>query len=133
MKKQLYIEKVKGKGRGVFCNSFIHQNEVIEICPLIVLPSCDYETVKASHLIDYFFNFNKEEQTVALVLGFGSIYNHTRHSNATYRLDIENRLMIYLAVKDIPANTEICINYAGDPGEEFREWFESRNIVYKSA
>ena len=132
-KKQLYAKKVKGKGRGVFCTGPIAKDEIIETCPVIVLPSCDYEIVKESHLIDYFFHFNKEEQTIALVLGFGSLYNHTKDSNASYRLDQENKVMIYYAVCDIPAHREICINYGGDPGQEYKEWFEARNIVYKSA
>lgn len=131
MKKQLFIKKIKGKGRGVFCKQSISGGEEFEICPLIHLPAEDYNILMASHLVDYFFNFNKEENTLVLALGFGSLYNHAIHSNASYLLNRETRLITFFALSDIPAGTEICINYAGEPGREFREWFESRNIKLK--
>ena len=85
----------------------------------------------ASGLVDYFFNFNKEENTLALALGFGSLYNHAVLSNAAYILDRETKTIRFYALVDIAAGTEICINYAGERGQEFKEWFESRNIEYK--
>ena len=133
MKKQLSIKKIEGKGRGVFCNQLINQDEVFEICPVLVIPAEDYETVKASRLVDYFFGFNREENTLALALGFGSLYNHAIYCNAAYSLDRETKTIQFYALEDIPAGKEICINYAGERGQEFKEWFESRNIEYKPA
>lgn len=132
MKKRLFIKKIKGKGRGVFCKQLIHKDEEFEVCPLLVLPATDYDTLTASHLADYFFNFNKEENTLALALGFGSLYNHAVDSNAAYTLNREHKSISFFALEDIKPNTEICINYAGEKGQEFKEWFESRNIKYKS-
>lgn len=131
MKKLLRIKNIAGKGRGVFCNQLIGKDEIFETCPVLVIPAADYETVKASRLVDYFFTFNKEENTLALALGFGSLYNHTVYSNAAYTLDKESKTITYYALEDIPAGKEICINYAGEHGKEFKEWFESRNIAYK--
>lgn len=130
MSKQLYIKKVKGKGRGVFCKQAIAKDEVFETAPLIVLPAADYNTATASSLSDYFFNFNRDEGTLALVLGFGSLYNHTVHCNAAYSLDRENKTMEYYALEDIQPGTEICINYSGEYGKEYKEWFDTRNIAY---
>ena len=131
MSRQLYIKDVKGKGRGVFCKQLIAKDEIFEIAPVIVLPAQDYATATASGLCDYFFNFNKDEGTLALVLGFGSLYNHALHSNAGYSLDRSSKAMQYYALEDIPPGREICINYSGEQGEAFKEWFESRNIVLK--
>ena len=131
MNKQLYIQKIKGKGRGVFCNQPVAKDDIFETCPVLVIPAADYETVKASRLVDYFFSFNKEENTLALALGFGSLYNHAVYSNAAYSLNRENKTLTFYALEDIPAGKEICINYAGESGQEFKEWFESRNIPYK--
>lgn len=131
MSKQLYIKNVKGKGRGVFCKQTIAKDEIFEIAPVIVLPAQDYNTATASALCDYFFNFNKEEGTLALALGFGSLYNHAVHSNAAYSLDRENKTMQYYALEEIKPGTEICINYGGESGKEYKEWFESRNIIFK--
>jgi SET domain-containing protein len=131
MSHQLYVKKIKGKGRGVFCREKIMRDEVIEICPVIVLPAADHDTAVSSRLSDYFFNFVKEENTLALALGFGSLYNHAVMSNAAYQLDRENRTMIYYALEEIPAGSEICINYAGQQGISYTEWFESRNIIFR--
>lgn len=133
MKKQLFVKKIEGKGRAVFCKEFISKDEPFEVCPVLVIPAEDYETVKGSRLIDYFFSFNKEENTLALALGFGSLYNHAINSNAVYYLNRQQKVITYYALEDIPAGTEICINYAGEHGEEFKEWFESRNIIYKAS
>ncbi|MBI3138595.1 MAG: SET domain-containing protein-lysine N-methyltransferase [Sphingobacteriales bacterium] len=127
----LYIKNVKGKGRGVFSRQLIRKDELIESCPLIVLPGEDHDAAISSRLADYFFNFNKEEGTLALVLGFGSLYNHAVNPNAVYELDREARTMTYHALEDIPAGTEICINYSGEPGKEYKEWFEIRNIDFR--
>jgi uncharacterized protein len=131
MSKQLYIKNIKGKGRGVFCKQTIEKDEVFETAQIIVLPADDYSTATASSLCDYFFNFNKEESTLALVLGFGSLYNHAVHSNAGYSLNRENKTMEYYALEEIKPGTEICINYGGESGKEYKEWFETRNIELK--
>jgi len=131
MKKQLFIKDIKGKGRGVFCKQLLTKDEEFEISPVLVLPAEDYDTVRASQLVDYFFSFNKEENTLALALGFGSLYNHAVYSNAAYVLDREAKTITFFALEDIKPGTEICINYAGERGQEFKEWFESRNIELK--
>ncbi len=130
--KGLYIKKTKGRGRGVFCKQLIRRDDCFEISPLLVLPAEDHDIVYTSLLTNYFFAFNKEEKTLALSLGFGSLYNHARDPNAGYFLDKENKTMTYYALEDIPPDTEICINYSGDPGKDFSDWFDSRNIAYKS-
>jgi len=132
MKKKLFIKKIEGKGRGVFCTQLIYKDEVFEICPVLVIPAEDHETVKASRLVDYFFNFNREENTLALALGFGSLYNHAIYSNAAYSLDRKTKTLHFFAIEDIPSGKEICINYAGERGQEFKEWFETRAIQYKA-
>lgn len=131
MKKKLFIKEIKGKGRGVFCKQPITKDEEFEISPLLVLPAENYDTVRASQLVDYFFTFNKEENTLALALGFGSLYNHAVYSNAAYVLDREAKTINFFALEDIEPGTEICINYSGERGQEFNEWFESRNIELK--
>lgn len=128
MAKELYIKKCKGKGRGVFCRQTLQEGDLIESCPVIVLEGNDYEAATSSRLSDYFFYFNKEEKKLALVLGFGSLYNHTTFSNAAYELDHENRMMHYYALETIPAGREICINYGGEKGRNYKEWFEARDI-----
>ncbi len=129
MQRKLYIKKVKGKGRGVFCNRPIAAGETIEVCPVVVVPADNTETIQRTKLSDYCFCFNREENTLSLVMGFGSVYNYARYPNALYMLYPALKIMIYTAVKDIPAHIEICINYSGEYGRDYGNWFSDRDII----
>ncbi|HEY4207162.1 MAG TPA: SET domain-containing protein-lysine N-methyltransferase [Puia sp.] len=131
MTRRLFIRETASKGRGVFCNRLIKKDECIEVCPLLLLPAGDSEGLSNTRLHDHLFHFDKAEGTLALVFGFGSLYNHATRSNASYILDKEDQVMRYYALEDIPPGQEICINYAGDSGSASREWFTSRGIPYK--
>lgn len=128
MKKQLYLKTIKGKGRGVFCNANILEGEIIEICPVIIIPAKEFSALCATSLIDYSFYFNKEEKTLSLTMGFGSMYNHKQFPNAVYMLNKEERQMVFTAHENIKARTEICINYGGEYGIDYCKWFTDRGI-----
>lgn len=129
MKKYLYLEEVKGKGRAVFCNAAFAEGDTIEVCPVIVVPADDFHLLNSTPLSNYCFYFNKEENTLSLAMGFGSMYNHRLHPNAVYVLDREERQMTFTAQEHIPAHTEICINYGGAAGEDYSKWFLDRSIA----
>ena len=124
----IYIKSTDGKGRGVYCRHAILNDEIIEECPLLIIPADEHERLESTKLVDYFFSFNKAENTKALALGFGSLYNHKRVANAHYWINIETKCITFYALEDIDKGTEICINYGGRPGADFKEWFEARNI-----
>ncbi len=126
---KLYIKEIKGKGRGVFCNNVIAAGETIEVCPVIVVPAGNAPAIQDTKLADYSFNFNKDENTLSLVMGFGSMYNYARYPNALYVLNPNLQIMIYTAYTDIPAHTEITINYSGEYGRDFIKWFDDRAIA----
>lgn len=129
MQQKLYIKEVKGKGRGVFCNKMIAAGEIIEVCPVIIVPADNVPAIQETSLADYSFNFSKEEKTLSLVMGFGSVYNYARFPNALYVLNPKLRIMIYSAYEDIPAHTEITINYSGEYGRDYSKWFTDRTIA----
>ncbi len=124
--KQLYLKEVKGKGRGVFCSKDIAGGDTIEICPVIVVPAADVAVIQETSLSNYSFYFNKEENTLLLAMGFGSMYNHAQHCNALFLLDRDCKTMIYTARQHIPAHTEITINYGGEYGCDYSQWFRDR-------
>ena len=126
----LYIKSTKGKGRGVYCNHPILKDEIIEQCPLLVIPASDHVNLESTKLVDYFFSFDKAENTKALALGFGSLYNHKRLPNAHYWIDMEAKTITFYALENIDKHREICINYGGNPELDFSEWFTARNITY---
>lgn len=129
MNATLYIKSIKGKGRGVFAAVPIPAGALIEVCPIHVVPGIDTDLLNQTSLVDYFFHFRKEAGELAMVLGFGSLYNHATHPNACYEIDQKEKSMQVYAVLDIPAHTEICFNYSGEPGNDFSEWFKARGLL----
>ena len=127
----LYLKNIRGKGRGVFCKQLIKKDELIETAPLLIIPVGQKEQVTQSKLVDYFFTYHDAGETMSLALGFGSLYNHAEKCNALYQIDYDNKTINFFALIDIPANAEICINYAGEYGKSFSDWFTSRNIPYQ--
>lgn len=128
MRKKLYLQTIKGKGRGVFCTATIAEGEVIEVCPVIVVPSEEFRALNATALMDYSFYFDKAANTLSLTMGFGSMYNHKQYPNAIYVLDRAEKQMVFAAHEDIKAHTEICINYGGEYGKDYSKWFVDRGI-----
>jgi SET domain-containing protein len=107
---------IPGAGRGVFAKIAISEGEVIETCPVIELPRSDAANDDNGKLTAYFFYFG---DGLAMVLGFGSLYNHSYHPNATYLKRVDDGVVEFVALKDIPADTEITTNYNnGDPDDQ---------------
>lgn len=103
-----------GAGRGVFAKVPIAKDELIETCPVISVPLTDTANDDDKGLLtNYFFYFG---DGLAMVLGFGSLYNHSYNANATYIKRPKDSIVEFRAVKDIPKGQEITVNYNnGDP------------------
>lgn len=129
MTKQLYIRETKRKGRGVFCNQDLAPGDLIEVSPLILLPPTEAAVIEKTVLGHYGFYFNREENSFAIAMGFGSMYNYAQFPNAMYELDREQQTITYAAYSAIPAHTEITINYSGEYGRDFSTWFTERKIT----
>ena len=132
MNPRLYIKKIKGKGRGVFSFTPIAKDELIEECPLIIIPAEDFDYIASTEIVNYCFYADKEEKILSVALGFGSLYNHLLQANAHHVIDKEEKTISIMALRDISAHEEISINYNGEPDNDSLEWFSSRNIDYRS-
>lgn len=117
--------KIKKAGRGVFAAQDLKRGEIIEACPIILVPKYDLSNLKESVLVAYFFYFGKKKEYLALVLGFGSIYNHSYNPNAKYKIKQKLQTMDFTAIKDIKMGVEITFNYSfGNPKSKSPLWFE---------
>ena len=118
----IVVKKVKGKGRGVFARRAIAEGEVIESCPVLVVQAEEVRNGTAwTRLGEYCFDWGRG--TVALALGYGSLYNHSYEPNARYE-DIGGRTKLFVAIRDIETGEEITVNYNGEPGDRSPVWFE---------
>lgn len=102
--------KNNDKGLGIYSATFISAGQIIEKCPIIVIT----EDFPEKHTLTH-YEFKWHDKFGAIVLGYGSLYNHSFYPNATYIRDFENNLMLFVSLKDIMANEEILINYMGSP------------------
>ena len=114
------VKRVRGKGRGVFARRSIEAGEVIETCPVLVLPSGSIEDFSAG-IGAYVFEWGRGK--LALALGYGSLYNHSYRPNARY-VDLAERTKLFTAIRDIAAGEEITVNYNGEPDDETPVGFE---------
>ncbi len=109
------------KGRGIFATEFIPAGTVIERAPVLVMPAGEVlGTEDDTVLSHYLFEWGKG--TVALALGYGSLYNHSYSPNARYE-DEGRQLKLYIALRDIQAGEEVTINYNGSAEAADPVWF----------
>ena|SRR3989338_6031497 len=117
-------------GRGCFARSLIKKGEVIEECPVLVLPRKDYVTAKKMSLRDYYFLWRKV--TCVICLGFGSLYNHSYEPNATYKKNIKQQTIKFVAIKDIMKGEEITVNYNyGNPDDKRTVLDRQYHLIYR--
>lgn len=124
---KIYVSqsKIPNSGRGVFARCDIKMGEIIEKCPIIEVPKHDMANLRESILVTYFFYFGKNKERLAVVLGFGSIYNHSYKPNARYEIKNAEKIMNFIALNDIKKNEEITFDYKyGNPKNKSPLWFE---------
>ena len=120
--------KISKAGRGVFATQKIKKGEVIENCPVLVLPKKDYPIVKQTILRNYYFMWGKA--TCGICLGFGSIYNHSYDPNAIYKKKIKDELIQFITIRDIKKGEEITVNYNyGNPNDKSSLWIKKSTLI----
>jgi uncharacterized protein len=120
----LYLREIPEKGRAVFCDEDILAGQLIEECPVIVCPAEDRTYIDQTFLYNYYFLWGEDLCSTAIALGFGSLYNHSYNPNARYETYYEDQLIRFIALSDIPAHSEITVNYNHDPTDQTKVWFD---------
>jgi uncharacterized protein len=108
-------------GRGVFAARPFAADEVIEECPVLLVPA---GAIVALGLDGYCFEWDDDH--CAIALGYGSLYNHAWDPNARYDHDHDADVVRYTALRAIEAGEEITINYSGDPDGRLDLWFDEQ-------
>lgn len=106
------VRQTRRKGRGVFARTAIPKGAVIERAPVIVVPMKEILAASSQPVLaDYTYEWGRN--TVAIVLGYGSLYNHSYRPNAQV---LTGRLtQIFVAIRNIQRGEEITFNYNGAP------------------
>jgi hypothetical protein len=107
------VRQVEGKGRGVFAGRPFLEGALIERAPVIVIPTAQTHHIEESVLRIFYYDWNKQIGDRAIVLGYGSLYNHSYQPNARYVRRLDEREMDFVALRPIAEGEEICVNYNG--------------------
>jgi SET domain-containing protein len=114
----LEVREAPGKGRGVFARQNIAKGTIFERVPLLIF---DTKELEPTALWNYVFIWTKK--TVAVALGYGSLYNHSYSPNARY-YDGRHKTKVFMAIRDIKAGEEITVNYNGVPTSKTKLHFD---------
>ena len=120
----LYIDESNEKGRGVFANTPIPSNTIIEISPVIVMSADERKLIDQTLLHDYIFEWGPDSKQCCMALGYVSVYNHSYSSNCEYEMDFANAVIRVKTVRNIEADEELFINYNGDWNDSKKIWFD---------
>jgi len=105
----IFIKKSNIHGWGVFTNSKILENEIVEEC---IIPD-EKIPLNSDILKRYYFIWPKTPNynSYCLPLGFACTYNHSTKPNVKWLINEKEKLMIFIAIKDINKNEELVHNY----------------------
>ena len=111
LSKKIYVDDSPIHGRGVFANELILKDEVIEECHFVKLVETNFTKLDPQLREIVFFWPVPKEMCHLIVMGYGSIYNHSELNNATWMNDVEKKCLRFYAIRDIHPGEEICTNY----------------------
>lgn len=110
--------------RGVFATRDIAKGDLIHEAPVIPYLNEEHEYIEKTILSDYAFEYGANH--TAILLGYGSLFNHSYSPNATYDINFDNHTFDFYAFTEIKAGEEILINYNGDVDCDDPLWFNKR-------
>ena len=102
--------------RGLLATRDIAAGEVIERCPVVLIPVAQEDALEATVLGNYYFLW--DDDFYAMALGYGSFQNHSYHANVRFQRDFVEQQIVFTAAKDVRRGEELTINYNGDPDDE---------------
>ena len=113
------------KGRGVYATRKFKYGEMVESCPVLIVPKEQASHLTENVLWKYLFpwnNYGTTREDRAVAMGYGMLYNHHHEPNTMYKFNDNPQLpsIDFYAQKEINAGDEITIYYAD------RLWFPYR-------
>ena len=122
----LYIGNSSLNNRGVFCAQSLSACEVVEICPLIILPATEVMQIDQTILFEYYFDWPDGKGSIGIALGYGSLYNHSEDPNAKVIMDLDSNEIIIETIQSIQSGDEILIDYLDGQRDRTKLWFEAK-------
>jgi len=118
---KIKIQDIKGKGRGIFATQDIKKGEIIEHCPIIFLSEKEIKFLNnESDILKFYYLFQYAIDKYCIMLGYGSLYNHSKDANADIDYDSNEpkNFITFTAIKDIKTGEEVVYDYEFDDNKE---------------
>lgn len=111
---KVHIRHDPRKGRGVFADQAVMDQQLIEVCELLLMDMHEVgETLEA-----YVYQYNKK--LVAVALGNGSLYNHSDHPNSRFYFNYRKKLLYIEAIRKIEKGEELTVDYGYTAEEKLK-------------
>lgn len=124
MRRSIIVRTIPGKGRGVFALKDFKAGDVVESAPVLIFTPKERKNLEKT-LLNYYVYPWKSTRGASVVLGYGSLYNHSYSPNADWKQNFKTHCMVYRAIKSIKKGDEITVNYNGEPDDNAPiDWFE---------
>jgi len=107
-------------GRGVFAIEDISAEEILEECHFFLLDNGNFSTIDpVLQEMVFAWPAHTDAHRFAVVLGGGTVYNHSYENNAKWDTDEVKCCFRFSATRDIKAGEEIFTNYNRSGGHHF--------------
>jgi len=108
----LSIQDCGPKGRGVVTRTHIPPRTTIDISPILLFPTDEYDQHGQHTQLDHYTY--RWKGGMALALGLGSMFNHSNKPNVGFQRDFDNKVIRYTTLREIQPNEELCISYGSN-------------------
>lgn len=122
----IYIAQSAERGRGVFTDSNIRKNTIIEVVPVIVMSKEDRSFIDKTLLHDYIFEWGDDHKQCCMALGYIPLYNHSYEANCEYEMYFSKEVMAIKTIRAVKAGEELFINYNGQWNNPKKVWFDTK-------
>jgi len=106
------VKESKIHGWGVFAKEDIKKDDIIEECHFMSIHPLMYTIIKRLSISRYTFSYPKSTmEELIWPFGNGCVFNSSPTPNAEWNTDTVNRLLIFVALKDIKKGEEMFVDY----------------------
>jgi uncharacterized protein len=122
------------KGRGVFASRSFRKEDVVEICPVVVLRGSFRKLpLELQRLVYGWHLLAGEPGTHAVAFGYGSLYNSANPANMRFEADRNETVLRFIAARSIVVGEELTVNYSSTGGgavSRTNDWFKRLNVKF---
>jgi uncharacterized protein len=103
------------KIRGLIATQHLKPHQLIERCPIILIPIRQEKALTQTVLGKYYYEWTNKHHI--FVLGYAALINHSYQPTARYAFNYRSKEMIITAFRDIKPGDEITVNYNYEPDD----------------